>query len=108
MLNDLTREMVAPTSMAHRQAQATAQMIQHPADMQAVFSPNGLQGAMARGNNVYLGGLPNAPGAGRPPNPTPNFGNIADPAMQAAIQRRIQGRKAETDARQARDARRPQ
>lgn len=101
---DLARVMVGPQNDAQRQAIQTAKSIQNPSAM-GVFEPNGLQARMARGDNVYLGGLPNAPGAGRPRNPTPNFGDISSPQMQAALQRRISAYGQETDARQARMAR---
>ena len=102
MMDKLTQLMVAPQSAAMRTAQQTQQNIQNPNQMAGVFTPQGLQGTMARGTNVYLGGLPSAPGAGRPRNPTPNFGDMSSPAMQAALQRQIQSYSTETRAREAR------
>jgi len=67
-----------------------AKMIQNPSAMEMAFSPTGLRAAAARGANVYMGGLPFAPGAGRPRNPTLQFGDMSDPGAQAALQRRIQ------------------
>lgn len=54
------------------------------------FSAKGLAGMYARGKNVYLGGLPSAPHAGRPRKPAPTFGQM-NPEMLAAIQRRLAG-----------------
>jgi len=65
-------------------------MIQSPTAMEQAFNPNGLQAAAARGSNVYMGGLPYAPGAGRPRNATLNFGDSSAPGFQAALQRRLQ------------------
>jgi hypothetical protein len=59
--------------------------------MQKVFDPKGLTGEMARGSNVYLGGLPNAPGAGRPRKPAPLMAQQMSPALLAAINQRLQG-----------------
>jgi hypothetical protein len=102
MQDNLTQFTVPPQNPSMRSALELQRNIQHPTDMNAVFSPEGLQGTMARGNNVYLGGLPAAPGAGRPRNPTPNFGDMSSPAMQAALQRQIQSYGTETRAREAR------
>lgn len=104
-INELLQTMVAPQGVAQRRALETQQTIQNPTNLMGVFTPNGIQARMARGDNVYMGGLPNAPGAGRPRNPTPNFGDISSPAMQAALERRIAAYGMETDARQARTAR---
>lgn len=101
---NLSQLMVAPQNAMMRQAVETQKNIQNPSSM-GVFEPNALQARMARGDNVYLGGLPYAPGAGRPRNPTPNFGDISSPQMQAALQRRLQGYGQETNAREARMAR---
>jgi hypothetical protein len=60
------------------------------------FDPRGIQGIAARGDNVYMGGLPAAPGAGRPRNPTPTMADTGNPAMQEAIQRRMQNYGKET------------
>lgn len=60
-------------------------------NMQKMFDPKGLTGEMARGSNVYLGGLPSAPGAGRPRNPAPIMAQQMNPALLAAINQRLQG-----------------
>jgi hypothetical protein len=60
-------------------------------NMQKVFDPKGLTGEMARGSNVYLGGLPSAPGAGRPRNPAPVMNQQMNPALMAAINQRLMG-----------------
>jgi hypothetical protein len=60
-------------------------------DMQKVFDPKGLTGQLARGSNVYLGGLPAAPGAGRPRNPAPVMDQQITPALMAAINKRLMG-----------------
>ncbi len=78
------------------------EMIQHPTDIQQAFDPNGIQASMARGNNVYMGGLPSAPGAGRPRNPTLVQGDATSPAMQQALQNRIANYRVETNKREAR------
>jgi hypothetical protein len=57
----------------------------------STFDPKGLTGQMARGSNVYLGGLPNAPGAGRPRNAQPVMAQQIDPALMAAINKRLMG-----------------
>src|SRR5580765_355033 len=91
------------------QAQQAAQqrMMMPPAGpAQSAFSPGGLKSQMAVGNNVYMGGLPNAPGAGRPRNPTPTFQDTGDPNMQAALQRRIQQYGVENQQHQAATKRR--
>lgn len=73
------------------QAQMAAQsMLSNPSHLESAFDPRGIKGSMARGDNVYMGGLPNAPGAGRPRNPTPTHADMSDPAMQGALQRRMQ------------------
>jgi hypothetical protein len=59
--------------------------------MQKMFDPKGLTGEMARGSNVYLGGLPSAPGAGRPRNAAPVMAQQMNPALLAAINQRLQG-----------------
>lgn len=61
--------------------------------MQTLFDPKGLQGELARGSNVYAGGLPGPPGAGRPRKPTPvsTGGAAIDPGLMAAVQRRLSG-----------------
>ena len=56
----------------------------------SVFDPKGLTGEMARGSNVYLGGLPAAPGAGRPRNAAPVMAQQMNPALLAAINQRLQ------------------
>jgi hypothetical protein len=58
---------------------------------QKVFDPRGLTGEMARGSNVYLGGLPAAPGAGRPRKPAPVKAQQMNPALMAAINKRLAG-----------------
>jgi hypothetical protein len=58
---------------------------------QKVFDPKGLTGEMARGSNVYLGGLPAAPGAGRPRKPQPVNAQQMSPALLAAINQRLAG-----------------
>jgi hypothetical protein len=60
-------------------------------NMQKTFDPRGLTGEMARGSNVYLGGLPAAPGAGRPRNPHPVNAQQMSPALLAAINQRLMG-----------------
>jgi len=57
----------------------------------SVFDPKGLTGEMARGSNVYLGGLPAAPGAGRPRNAAPVMAQQMNPALIAAINQRLMG-----------------
>lgn len=89
----------------NQQADTQAQMIQHPTALQQAFDPRGIQASMARGNNVYMGGLPYAPGAGRPRNPQINFGDMTNPAMQDALQRRMANYGKETRAREARGGR---
>jgi hypothetical protein len=59
--------------------------------MQKMFDPKGLTGEMARGSNIYLGGLPSAPGAGRPRNAAPVMAQQMNPALLAAINQRLQG-----------------
>lgn len=59
--------------------------------MQKVFDPRGLTGELARGSNVYLGGLPSAPGAGRPRKPAPVNAQQMNPALMAAINQRLMG-----------------
>lgn len=58
-----------------------------------MFDPKGAQGAMARGKNVYAGGLMGPPGAGRPrkPNLVHTGGAAIPPQMMEAIQRRLGG-----------------
>lgn len=58
-------------------------------NMQKVFDPKGLAGILARGNNIYLGGMPAAPGAGRPRKPAPNMAQQITPALMEAINRRL-------------------
>ena len=60
-------------------------------NMQKVFDPKGLTGEFARGKNVYLGGLPAAPGAGRPRKPAPVNAQQMNPALMAAINQRLAG-----------------
>ena len=60
-------------------------------NMQKVFDPKGLTGEMARGANVYLGGLPSAPGAGRPRNAAPVMAQQMSPALLQAINQRLMG-----------------
>jgi len=60
-------------------------------ESQKVFDPRGLTGEMARGSNVYLGGLPAAPGAGRPRKPAPVNAQQISPALMAAINKRLSG-----------------
>lgn len=62
-----------------------------PTQSQRVFDPRGLTGEMARGSNVYLGGLPSAPGAGRPRKPAPVNAQQMSPALMAAINQRLMG-----------------
>jgi hypothetical protein len=62
-----------------------------PTASQKVFDPRGLTGEMARGSNVYLGGLPAAPGAGRPRKPAPVNAQQMNPALMAAINKRLAG-----------------
>jgi len=81
------------------------QTIQHPTSIEQAFEPNGIRAAAARGTNVYMGGLPYAPGAGRPRNPQLNFGNGSDPQMQAALQRKIAQYGIETKQHEARKGR---
>jgi hypothetical protein len=83
-----------------------AQDIQHPTAINAAFDPRGPAGIMARGPNVYMGGLPAAPGAGRPRNPTPAQGDMSSPAMQQAIQNRMRQYATETNQHEAATARR--
>jgi hypothetical protein len=79
--------------MLQQQAQMAAQSAlaapPQPGSMSA-FDPRGAAGIAARGSNVYMGGLPAAPGAGRPRNPDPTFQDMNDPAMQDALQRKMQ------------------
>jgi hypothetical protein len=75
------------------QAQAAAQAAlagPSPNAAMSAFDPRGAHGIAARGNNVYMGGLPSAPGAGRPRNPSPTMGDMSNPAMQDALQRKMQ------------------
>lgn len=58
-------------------------------NMQKVFDPKGLAGLLARGSNVYLGGMPSAPGAGRPRNPNIVHAQQMSPALLEAINRRL-------------------
>jgi hypothetical protein len=60
-------------------------------NMQKVFDPRGLTGQLARGSNVYLGGLPSAPGAGRPRKPQPVNAQQMSPALLNAINQRLAG-----------------
>ncbi len=53
------------------------------------FDPKGLQGLLARGSNVYMGGLPNAPRAGRPRKAAPVMAQQISPAILEAINRRL-------------------
>lgn len=76
------------------------QMIQHPTAIQMAFDPQGLKASMARGNNVYMGGLPYAPGAGRPRNAQLNFGNNANPAFAQALQNKLASYAQEAKLRQ--------
>jgi len=82
--------------------QVDPQMIQHPTQMQQAFDPRGIQGALARGTNVYAGGLPAAPGAGRPRNAQISLGQgPLTPAMVEALQRRMQQYGTDSNNRQA-------
>jgi hypothetical protein len=77
------------------------QMIQHPTNMQMAFNPNGIQASMARGNNVYMGGLPYAPNAGRPRNATLNFGQAgSNPAFAQALQNKLASYSQQAQIRQ--------
>lgn len=67
------------------------QMPNQGSNMQKTFDPKGLTGELARGANVYLGGLPAAPGAGRPRNPAPVMAQQMNPALLRAINQRLMG-----------------
>jgi hypothetical protein len=58
-------------------------------NLQQVFSPNGLRDILARGSNVYLGGMAAAPGAGRPRKAQPVLAQQMSPALLEAINRRL-------------------
>lgn len=58
-------------------------------ELQKVFDPKGLKGILARGSNVYMGGSPSAPGAGRPRKPNIVFAQQMNPALLAAIERKL-------------------
>jgi len=58
-------------------------------EIQKVFDPNGLRDILARGSNVYLGGMPAAPGAGRPRKAQPVLAQQMSPALMEAINRRL-------------------
>lgn len=77
-----------------------------PSPEKGPFDPRGLEGIAARGANVYMGGLPSAPGAGRPRNPTPTFQDTGSPGMQGALQRRMQQYSVENQQHQAATKRR--
>lgn len=75
-----------PDANAHGPALPMSGMSYAPTSkIQQLFDPKGPQGIMARGSNVYAGGLPGPPGAGRPRKPTP----VHNSDMQAAAQRRL-------------------
>lgn len=59
----------------------------------SMMDPRGARGALARGRNVYAGGLMAPPGAGRPrkPNLVHSGGGPMPPMIMNAIQRRLSG-----------------